>query len=82
MITLTLILNLILTLTQTLTTSPDEKVLSASVFKKFQVLKVINTSHNTKLIRFEIPHGKGLGLPIGRHVSVRAEVDGKLVMRG
>lgn len=59
----------------------DEKVLSAASFKKFRVLEVMNTSHNTKLIRFEIPFGKSLGLPIGRHVSVRAEVDGKPVMR-
>ena len=61
--------------------SSDDKVLSAASFKKFRVLEVTSTSHNTKLIRFEIPHGKGLGLPIGRHVSVRAEVDGKPVMR-
>ena len=62
-------------------TSADDKVLSASVFKNFRVLQITTISHNTKLIRFEIPYGKGLGLPIGRHVSVRADVDGKPVMR-
>lgn len=62
-------------------TSADDKVLSASVFKNFRVLQVSNISHNSKLIRFEIPFGNGLGLPIGRHVSVRADVDGKPVMR-
>lgn len=61
--------------------SSDDKVLSAAAFKNFRVLQVTITSHNTKLIRFEIPGGKSLGLPIGRHVSVRAEVDGKQVMR-
>jgi hypothetical protein len=61
--------------------SADDKVLSAASFKNFRVLQVTKTSHNTKLIRFEIPNEKGLGLPIGRHVTVRAEVDGKPVMR-
>ena len=63
------------------TPSADDKVLSAASFKQFRVLEVTVISHNTKLIRFEIPFGNGLGLPIGRHVSVRAEVDGKPVMR-
>lgn len=59
----------------------DDKILSAAVFRKFTVLKVIKTSHNTKMIRFEIPYSRDLGLPIGRHISVRAEVDGMPVMR-
>lgn len=67
--------------TQQSPSSSEDKVLSAASFKKFRVLEVTNISHNTKLIRFEIPHGKDLGLPIGRHISVRAEVDGKPVMR-
>lgn len=61
--------------------SADDKVLSAASFKNFRVLQVTVTSHNTKLIRFQIPNNNGLGLPIGRHVTVRAEVDGKPVMR-
>jgi hypothetical protein len=61
--------------------SSEEKVLNAAVFKPFKVLKVTNVSHNTKLIRFEVPFGKQLGLPIGRHISVRANIDGKAVMR-
>ena len=40
----------------------DERVLSAAAFREFKVLKVTKVSHNTKLIRFEIPHGKSLGL--------------------
>ena len=61
--------------------SSEDKVLSAASFKKIRVLVVTNTSHNTKLIRFEIPHGKDLGRPIGRNDSVRADVDVKPVMR-
>ena len=56
----------------------SERVLSASIFREFKVLKVTRVSHNTKSIRFEIPHGKTLGLSIGRHLTVRAQVDGEL----
>ena len=59
----------------------DDKVLNPAVFKDFKVLQVIKVSHNTKLIRFEIPFGKPLGLPIGRHVSVRADIEGSKVIR-
>eukprot|EP00428_Durinskia_dybowskii_P076714 CAMPEP_0170357206 /NCGR_PEP_ID=MMETSP0117_2-20130122/1582_1 /TAXON_ID=400756 /ORGANISM="Durinskia baltica, Strain CSIRO CS-38" /LENGTH=319 /DNA_ID=CAMNT_0010611355 /DNA_START=218 /DNA_END=1173 /DNA_ORIENTATION=+ len=52
----------------------DERVLSAAAFREFKVLKVTKVSHNTKLIRFEIPHGKSLGLSIGRHITVRARI--------
>jgi len=50
-------------------------------FTKFSILKITQVSHNTKLLRFEIPFGKKLGLPIGRHLSVRAEIDGTNVTR-
>lgn len=59
----------------------DGKVLSASQFRQFQILKVTQASPNTKLIRFELPAGKSLGLSIGRHITLRAEVDGAKVMR-
>jgi cytochrome-b5 reductase len=58
-----------------------DKVLSASQFRSFSILKVTQVSPNTKLLRFELPAGKSLGLTIGRHVSLRAEVDGAKVMR-
>lgn len=61
--------------------SDDERVLNPAVFKKFRVLQVTKISHNTRLIRFEIPFGKSLGLPIGRHITVRAEINGNKVMR-
>ena len=62
-------------------TNENEKVLNPAVFRKFQLLQVTKISHNTKLMLFEIPHGRSLGLTIGRHVSVRADVRGKPVMR-
>lgn len=59
----------------------DEKVLSPAAFKPFKLLSATKISHNTKLLRFEIPHGRNLGLPIGRHISVRADVDNNSVIR-
>jgi cytochrome-b5 reductase len=57
------------------TTSSDVRVLSPSEFRPFVVLKSVRVSHNTKLIRFEIPHGRSLGLPIGKHITLRVRVD-------
>lgn len=59
----------------------NKKVLNPAIFNEFKVLKISKISHNTKLIRFEIPNGADLGLPIGRHISVRAEIDGVKVIR-
>lgn len=59
----------------------DNKVLNPASFKQFSLLSVTNISHNTKLLRFEIPFGRSLDLPIGRHLTVRAEIDGMKVMR-
>ena len=59
----------------------DVKALHPAEFRKFKVQKVTNVSYNTKMIRFEIPQGKTLGLSMGRHVSVRADIGGKPVLR-
>ncbi|KAK3265765.1 hypothetical protein CYMTET_25580 [Cymbomonas tetramitiformis] len=59
----------------------DTKVLSAAKFQPFKIIRSEQVSHNTKLLRFEIPGGFGLGLPLGRHVSVRAQIEDMKVMR-
>lgn len=51
----------------------------------------VNLSHNTALYRFKIPHPVGhipgvspepiLGLPIGQHISLTAEIGGKNIQR-
>lgn len=56
-------------------------LLNPAEFRHFRVLKVTKVSHNTKLIRFELPAGQSLGLPIGRHISVKAEIEGNSVIR-
>ena len=54
----------------------DTRVLHPVTFKPFRLIKSTQTSHNTKLMRFEIPNGQPIGLPIGRHLSVMALLDG------
>lgn len=63
----------------------ETKTLRAAVFKPFKLIEVETLNYNTRLFRFAIPplNGApaGLGLPIGRHVSVRAVIDGQKVVR-
>lgn len=59
----------------------DDRILNPLNFKRFTVKEVKTISHNTKLIRFAIPEGRSLGLPIGRHISARAEIDGTQIIR-
>lgn len=47
--------------------------LSAAKYQHFQVKSVVHSAHNAVTIRFNLSSsGMTLGLPIGRHVSVRA----------
>jgi nitrate reductase (NAD(P)H) len=44
--------------------------------------KRIELSHDTRLFRFSLPSKEHeLGLPIGQHLFIRADIDGKKVMR-
>ena len=59
----------------------DDRVLNPIHFKPFTVISTNRVSHNTTLIRFEIPSGRDLGLSVGRHVSVMAHINGQKVIR-
>ena len=64
------------TSTTTKNASGDERILHPVKFQPFRLVKATKTSYNTKLLRFEIPNGRSVGLPIGRHLSVMAVIDG------
>jgi len=53
--------------------------------KEYQHFKLVEKkiiSHNTRLFRFALPNPTDiLGLPIGQHISLKAVIDGKDVMR-
>ncbi|KAI1797813.1 NADH-cytochrome b5 reductase [Ganoderma leucocontextum] len=57
-------------------------VLDPQVWKEFPLKEKIVISSNTAIYRFALPHADDvLGLPIGQHVSVTAEINGKDIMR-
>ncbi|KAI0669968.1 NADH-cytochrome b5 reductase [Trametes maxima] len=57
-------------------------VLDPQVWKEFPLKQKIVISPNTAIYRFALPHPEDvLGLPIGQHVSVQAEINGKDIMR-
>ncbi|KAI9204011.1 NADH-cytochrome b5 reductase 1 [Polychytrium aggregatum] len=62
---------------------PVKKALtSIKEFKKFPLIERLDVSPNTAIYRFKLPTPTHcLGLPIGQHISIRADIDGKTVTR-
>lgn len=57
-------------------------VLIPDKFQEFPLIMKTNLTHNTALYRFGLPGAEDvLGLPIGQHISIRAEIDGKEILR-
>ncbi|KAJ9105603.1 NADH-cytochrome b5 reductase [Naganishia adeliensis] len=73
------------------TTEPHAMLPTITDWHRMKLVDKTALSHNTNLYVFEIPrptgHIKGvhpdpvLGLPIGQHISVSAEIDGKNIVR-
>ncbi|KAG5654736.1 hypothetical protein H0H81_003744 [Sphagnurus paluster] len=58
------------------------KPLNPTAYQEFPLEKKIQVSPNTAIYRFTLPHPQDvLGLPIGQHISVCAEINGKDVVR-
>ncbi|TPX33383.1 hypothetical protein SmJEL517_g03766 [Synchytrium microbalum] len=59
-----------------------EPALSKTDWKYFSLISKIPVSPNTAIYRFKLPHPEDvLGLPIGQHISVGVEVEGREVSR-
>ncbi|KAI0078947.1 NADH-cytochrome b5 reductase [Panus rudis PR-1116 ss-1] len=57
-------------------------VLDPKEWQEFPLVEKIPVSPNTAIYRFALPHPEDvLGLPIGQHISVSAEINGKDIMR-
>ncbi|KAF4572746.1 NADH-cytochrome b5 reductase [Pleurotus pulmonarius] len=57
-------------------------VLNPQAWQEFPLKEKIVISPNTAIYRFALPHPQDvLGLPIGQHISVSAEINGKDIMR-
>ncbi|KIJ68252.1 hypothetical protein HYDPIDRAFT_81525 [Hydnomerulius pinastri MD-312] len=62
--------------------SKRKPVLDAKEFQQFALQEKIVVSPNTAIYRFALPHPDDvLGLPIGQHISISAEINGKDIMR-
>ncbi|KDR85174.1 hypothetical protein GALMADRAFT_131901 [Galerina marginata CBS 339.88] len=58
------------------------KPLDPNAWKEFPLEKKIKVSPNTAIYRFTLPHVQDvLGLPVGQHISVSAEINGKIITR-
>ncbi|KAI9320852.1 hypothetical protein BX666DRAFT_2017853 [Dichotomocladium elegans] len=59
-----------------------QAVLDPKLYKNFKLVEKIVITHNTAIYRFALPHKDDiLGLPIGQHISVMAEINGKEISR-
>eukprot|EP00177_Eucheuma_denticulatum_P008193 GFKZ01014914.1.p1 GENE.GFKZ01014914.1~~GFKZ01014914.1.p1 ORF type:complete len:918 (+),score=135.57 GFKZ01014914.1:154-2907(+) len=61
----------------------DELVaLNPKKWQEFELMEKIEVSHDTRLFKFKLQSEQHrLGLPVGYHMFIQAEIDGKVVMR-
>ncbi|KAF8898544.1 hypothetical protein BD779DRAFT_1430744 [Infundibulicybe gibba] len=58
------------------------KPLNPNAWQEYPLEKKIQVSPNTAIYRFTLPHEQDvLGLPVGQHISVAAEISGKEIVR-
>ncbi|CCD22422.1 cytochrome-b5 reductase NDAI_0A02640 [Naumovozyma dairenensis CBS 421] len=57
-------------------------ILEKGKFHKFPLISKTILTHNTATYTFGLPHKDDiLGLPIGQHISIKENIDGKMIMR-
>ncbi len=62
--------------------SKERPVLNPTEFKQFPLIKKTPLSHNSAVYKFALPRATDyLGLPIGQHVSISANINGKEIVR-
>ncbi|GMM32520.1 cytochrome-b5 reductase [Martiniozyma asiatica (nom. inval.)] len=60
----------------------ERKILKAGEFQEFPLIQKVVLSHNTAFFRFGLPRPNDiLGLPIGQHIQIGANLNGKEVLR-
>lgn len=60
----------------------ERKVLNKEKFQKFPLIQKTILSHNSGIYRFGLPRPNDvLGLPIGQHISISANINGKDIVR-
>ncbi|KAI8983946.1 hypothetical protein BDF20DRAFT_911131 [Mycotypha africana] len=60
----------------------SRQILNPKVFKSFKLIKKTHISHDTSKYRFQLPYPNAmLNLPVGQHISIMAEINGKKISR-
>lgn len=60
----------------------QQPVLHPTEYRKFPLIEKTRVSHNSCIYRFGLPNSTDrLGLPIGQHISISANINGKEVVR-
>lgn len=63
-------------------TNKEHKVLKPDQFQEFPLIQKSVLSHNSAIYRFGLPRSTDvLGLPIGQHISIGCEINGKEIVR-
>lgn len=63
-------------------TKQERKVLKKDVYQHFPLIQKTMLSHNSGIYRFALPRPTDiLGLPIGQHIQIAAEINGKDIVR-
>ncbi|KAJ7783465.1 ferredoxin reductase-like C-terminal NADP-linked domain-containing protein [Mycena maculata] len=66
----------------TVINSGSRKTLNPKIWQEFPLEKKTQISPNTAIYRFSLPRANDtLGLPVGKHISVSAEINGKDITR-
>ncbi|KAJ7102210.1 ferredoxin reductase-like C-terminal NADP-linked domain-containing protein [Mycena belliarum] len=66
----------------TLINTGSRKTLDPKIWQEFPLEKKTQISPNTAIYRFSLPSANAiLGLPVGKHISVSAEINGKDITR-
>lgn len=64
------------------TRTPAKPALDASKFQAFELVKKEEISHDTRIFTFALPEpSMRLGLPVGKHIHLRANVNGEEIER-
>ncbi|PKI82684.1 cytochrome-b5 reductase [Malassezia vespertilionis] len=62
-------------------TRPTAPRMNKDTWNKFTLIKKIPLSPTTSIYRFKLRKGDSLNIPIGQHISVRAMINGRNIMR-
>jgi cytochrome-b5 reductase len=61
--------------------STEAKTLSPTEYKPVKLVEKTQVNYNTQIYTFELPANEYLNMPLGKHLTIRAKIDGHNVSR-